>query len=472
MEFSLSDSDTPQITHSEGHPLYNSICDKINAYILKNNESIDLSEIKDIVNRILTKEYEAATSKMSIPMYLGLVGTYSGVGLGLAMLIIAMAGNSDRMFDTEAVYQFIGGIIVAMGTSLIGLLMTIWCNRNASKLDEELESGKDRFFCFLQTKVIPDLPSTLTQTIQEELRKPIHDLGQVVRLLNERLGKTFESATKEFGQNLTKNLRELDHTIYLISNIVKIQADNLNKQDALINRLSSSGFSHLLERITRAAEKNEEVVGNIRQSGETLLLLQEKARETQSALICAQEQSLRIIQGMDQATIETAERFCELIREPEKLYLHIDRTLQEFAQFREFIVHFTTLEEQDKMQYIERIDAQLQGIKRAGDTIDHYLTLTHKELGDTLNKQQEVLLLQMDRFSNFWHNLFLNLESKSEENPLNHLKNLSSLNNKIDNILTALSSIVQQLSTEKNFFSERERVTKNGLFSRLFRRSR
>ena len=462
----------PQILPQEGFPLYNSLCEKINAYITQNDESIDLEEMKDIITRQLDKEFSDATSKLSVPMYLGLAGTYLGVGWGLGNLIWKSIENSNQMFDTSAVYSFIGGVVIAMATSLVGLIMTIWANGKSSQLENKLESEKDKFFCFLQTEILPSLPSTLAQTLQEQLQRPIHELGGVVTLLNCSLRDTFEKATTEFGKNLTQNFRELNKMTECLSIAAKVQAEALNKQDSIITRISRPEFSHLLERIIYTSERSEEAIRKIEKGEEGLILLQKRAADTQQALISAQEQSRQIVQSLDQATLTSTQQFCQLMQKPENLYLHIDRTLQEFARFQDFIAEFTAIEERDKIQYVQQIDAQLQGIKEAGEVINRYLSTTNKELISALEKQKEAILLQMNHFEEYWREFFVNMEGKRGENPLNHLEKLSELNYKMDQILSSLGEISQHSAGDEVANPNYTHKKKGHWFSNLFRKAK
>ena len=75
------------IKYSKGNDVFDNICRNINLYIRENSDSIDLGEMKDVANRLADIEYEKATAKISYPMYIGLMGTYGGVGWGLLELV-------------------------------------------------------------------------------------------------------------------------------------------------------------------------------------------------------------------------------------------------------------------------------------------------------------------------------------------------------------------------------------------------
>ena len=61
----------------------NELVNEINEYLAKNEGTTDFGIIKDKVQNRLEALYEDATSKVSFPTYLGLMGTFFGVWIGL-----------------------------------------------------------------------------------------------------------------------------------------------------------------------------------------------------------------------------------------------------------------------------------------------------------------------------------------------------------------------------------------------------
>ena len=88
---------------------FTELVSEINEYLDKNEGTTDFGIIKDKVENRLEALYEDATSKVSFPTYLGLMGTFFGVWIGLQSFKIGVkkAGVSD-----EIVAALIGGIIV------------------------------------------------------------------------------------------------------------------------------------------------------------------------------------------------------------------------------------------------------------------------------------------------------------------------------------------------------------------------
>ena len=110
---------------------FNELVNEINEYLAKNEGTTDFGIIKDKVQNRIEALYEDATSKVSFPTYLGLMGTFFGVWIGLQSFKIGVdeAGVSD-----EIVSALIGGVIVSMVTSLIGLVLMMWGNATAANV--------------------------------------------------------------------------------------------------------------------------------------------------------------------------------------------------------------------------------------------------------------------------------------------------------------------------------------------------
>lgn len=128
---SINDERRPLIDEIAKADDFNAIREQTNAYLRENKEAVDLAELKDIADRYSDAKYGEATSHISIPMYLGLMGTYVGVAIGLVMLLIvtpkeaqvaigkiiaAQDAQSQQIIGQEALFKFIGGVVVAMMT--------------------------------------------------------------------------------------------------------------------------------------------------------------------------------------------------------------------------------------------------------------------------------------------------------------------------------------------------------------------
>ena len=86
-------------------------------------------------------------------------------------------------------------------------------NKYSSIATKRRDELKDTFFIFLQSKILPTYPSTLTQTLKKELKNSIKDLGSTVeafdgtvKSLNTELKSAFQSMTSDFEEKMKSSL--------------------------------------------------------------------------------------------------------------------------------------------------------------------------------------------------------------------------------------------------------------------------
>ena len=100
----------------------NKLLSEVNHYVAKTKGTTDFAVIQNKVERMLTMRYEQSEAKLAFPTYLGLMGTFLGVLMGIFMFIWGFDGQGDVRDD--AIKNLLIGILVSMSTSFIGLLLT------------------------------------------------------------------------------------------------------------------------------------------------------------------------------------------------------------------------------------------------------------------------------------------------------------------------------------------------------------
>ena len=462
--FSTKDYDVEEtdgivnIRHAQTNTVFGSICRNINRYIKENSDSIDLGEMKDIANRLTDIEYEKAIARISYPMYIGLMGTYSGVGCGLWRLVLSMSENEDKMFDTEAIYVFIGGVVVAMLTSLVGLLLTTWANNVSVKRSACLEHDKDEFFSFLQTKIIPQLPSTLAQTLREELQKSIGALGKTIGNLNETvaslngdLKSTFEGITKEFGDNLSSNLSSMQTTVDALTESAKSYAATMQKQDEILDKLNSPAFVSALTMINDTVDQCEGVASVLQRADQMAISLidkQESILETQDDLLekqaSAMEHVVEMHKQLGEITIESQQQLNELTSQPNKMFDYIKQTLDQFQKISQFVETYANEDMVARNQRVEFIDAQLESMRNAQRAINDFVTVAQNNLQEHLEENKTQLETAAKDFVQSWNTMFAHMAATGQ-NPLVHLEQISTLIKHVEDIQKSLSeSVIDQ----------------------------
>ncbi|GGG45520.1 hypothetical protein [Hymenobacter glacieicola] len=142
-------------------PEFQAILLDTNDYLRHNKgAAADFGILKDISERqseVLDNEVQA---DVATPLYLGLLGTFLGVILGLVG--IARNGVSDE----NALTPFLTGVLIAMTGSFVGLLLTLLGNGVLRQARHQLDRLQNQYYTFLQARLLPvlhaDMASSLT----------------------------------------------------------------------------------------------------------------------------------------------------------------------------------------------------------------------------------------------------------------------------------------------------------------------
>ncbi|MBX0292691.1 hypothetical protein K3G63_19760 [Hymenobacter sp. HSC-4F20] len=152
---------TSLVKAENASPQFQEILLDTNDYLRHNKgAAADFGILKDISERqseVLDNEVQAT---VATPLYLGLLGTFLGVILGL--MGIARNGVSDE----NALTPFLTGVLIAMTGSFVGLLLTLLGNGVLRQARQQLDRLQNQYYTFLQARLLPvlhaDMASSLT----------------------------------------------------------------------------------------------------------------------------------------------------------------------------------------------------------------------------------------------------------------------------------------------------------------------
>ena len=194
------DSVNINLIHSGKH--YSEVLDRIkislNTYLIRNRKSSpEFDLVKDIVDRNCDAVEEEINATISVPLYLGLLGTLVGIifGLfnisGLTMSTGSLKDQADVL--TQAIPVLLGGVRIAMIASFTGLLLTILNSSIFFKQSKSLlERRKNDFLTFLQIELFPLLTdgvggtmNTLQANLQRFTDSFSGDIAKLSGLMNQ-----------------------------------------------------------------------------------------------------------------------------------------------------------------------------------------------------------------------------------------------------------------------------------------------
>ncbi len=210
-------------------PAFATIVDGINRYIKRTRGLIpDIRTLESLTDRISDSVETDVSAHVAVPLYVGLMGTFLGVGLGLVSIAFG------RSIDDKSVRDFLGGVLISMIGSFGGLLLTVVsssCYLNRAR--RERDARKQAFFFFLQTDLLP-----VSGTLANSLEKMQTNLAR-------------------FNADFTENIEQFKTSISAIGENTKVQKEFLEK-------LQEIGFNEIVS-------GNLQVLKELKESGDSLL---------------------------------------------------------------------------------------------------------------------------------------------------------------------------------------------------------
>jgi hypothetical protein len=351
------------------NPIKQNIVNSINTYLIRNKGAVsDFNLIKDIVDRHIDSEDEEINNKLSIPLYLGLVGTMLGVIFGLFFLpsINEMIGTGSEASNTEGIDSLLSGVKIAMIASAIGLALTIYTSGFLYKgAKQKVEDLKNKFYTFVQSQLLPKLSANTTSslyTLQNNLLKfnddfkgnmsefklilkDVHQtLGSQVELINE-LKKVDVSTLAKANVSVLKELK------YSVSEFEKFSKYMHNMNDFLAN----------IKGLNYSVSEQLQLVGNI---SEIVLSLKENA-SNQILLTRFLAEHFKVSESREQAFSDSIGKFDASINEMlENLKLTFAKRAQEFSDLDvQLSIGFKTMFEDIKRTTNKLFDDEKGNIK-------------------------------------------------------------------------------------------------------------
>ena len=200
----------------------NLICNSINTYLIRNRGiASDFNLIKDIVERNSDAKVEEINNTISVPLYLGLLGTFIGIIIGLYQISgIDFSANTDGL--DIAISTLLKGVMIAMVASFVGLLlMVINSGYNFKSAKVIVESNKNEFYTFIQTELLPLLNQNINSTLyslQNNLHKFNEEFKSNVTSLNGVMGKNHDALIAQ--EKILNTLENIDITAFAKANVI------------------------------------------------------------------------------------------------------------------------------------------------------------------------------------------------------------------------------------------------------------
>lgn len=234
---------------------FTNVIDSINKYLKKNQGATDFTIIKSIVERSIETKENTVSTNITLPLYIGLMGTFTGIIMGLVR--IGFFGGVTE----ENINSFIGGVVIAMVASFCGLLLTVWNNaKNFKEAKAVCDDRKNSFYNFLQVELLPHLGNSLYDAL-DRLKININDFN-----------KKFESNIQLFDSKFSDNISSLGNSVESLSENIGAVVVNTQTQKEFLIELKKIGYN-------RMAEANVKVFQLFKENGPMFIKFIEKQKE-------------------------------------------------------------------------------------------------------------------------------------------------------------------------------------------------
>lgn len=237
----------------DASPEFGQIVIDTNEYLLNNRgAAADFGILKDISERHAEALDEEIQAQIATPLYLGLLGTFTGAILGL----VALVGNpfaeavadpaKDTSFSNGDVQRFLGGVLIAMIGSLFGLAFTLAGNQLLKQARALRDRHKNAYYTFLQKALLPKLNS--------DMQAGMSNLKAVLDTFNAEF----------FSQIQNDFFSKIHEFTPLIASIT----ENVSVQKRFLEQLEKIGYSELanatikvFDRVDESAQTFEKFLG-------------------------------------------------------------------------------------------------------------------------------------------------------------------------------------------------------------------
>ncbi|EMR04109.1 hypothetical protein [Cesiribacter andamanensis] len=339
-----------------------------------------LEGLRDMSQRKLETEATALQSSVATPLYIGLLGTFLGVILGLGAIV------TDGITD-DAIERFLLGVVVAMGGSFFGLLFTLLSNLAYRQAYRQATARLNDWLSFLQLQLLPQLQSDLSQgldnlkvvldSFNQDFFQRVSDFKAVFANLNQYVG---------LQERFLVSLQESDYTQLTEANLKFF--DQIKQNETMFER-----FGQYLQRLNESMETGREAASDIREIVSHLRQLddvqgylrqnEELIRRQLGYLAQHEEKMERLTRGIEQHFIEAGDEIGRLVQRRLQVMQREEQDAGE--QLRQ---HFERLRSENVYQ---KIADQLQPIHQMEEDVQSMRELFAETLKHLLESQQYLI---------------------------------------------------------------------------------
>lgn len=342
----------------------NKLVSEINEYVRKSKGTTDFSVIQNKTERLEEMRYDDSTARMSFPIYLGLMGTFCGVFLGILSFLYNICIDS---VNDDAIKGLLVGVLVSMSTSFIGLLLSTRNNYYSSDAKRKVDVDKNQFYDFIQTELMPSLDVSMVSALNK-LHDTVTQFEPSFNRVINSFQTTFDGCTRSFGDQFAQNVQVVSKAVAVMGeNMDKIN-ENIRLQTQLLSTIKSNKITKGLQAFVEATEQFTQLTASLNKF----------------------EQARRMMLRATDEVINMQNQYSESLKIPKELVIRINSVFDRITTFENSInalgadIAKTQMFGNDVMNDILE---QITAIKKKGKIADKYLGLADGKLEDLYQRQ-------------------------------------------------------------------------------------
>lgn len=386
------DGSTVVITTRHDNPVLKIIINSINTYLIKNSKAIsDFHLMKDIVDRNCDALEEEIQTQVPIPLYFGLMGTMTGILIGIVYLWLSGGLNdllnSGSSAGAEGVQALLGGIALAMISNITGIILTTLNSLKTKDAKTIVEKNKHTFLSWVQAELLPELSNDFTSVI-EKVTRNLGEFNSVFAKNTDKLQATLGQVNESYHSQveLMKTINELK--------IKKIALANVEVYEKLKNCTDEIGLLGIyLKDIRDHIDGLHEVTTNINTCFKKELEQIDERKGYVSRAVGSVDATLQdAIQRLTNSSVEQCNGFIKLVGEQDDGIKRVVVSQRETMVDAVKIFDKTVAEQQralqNKLDETSKIVDELQNltaIKTSMKNIENAVKTVNKDVNDELH---------------------------------------------------------------------------------------
>lgn len=335
----------------------NKLLGEINHYLYKTKGTSDYEFIRNKVERKLNMLYDQSMSHIAFPTYIGLMGTFMGVFIGILFFLLSFKNGN---ITDESIYNLLIGVLVSMSTSLVGLFLTTKNNHKAVSVRKKIEDEKNSFFDFIQTDVTKTANASLVTAIGR-LHETVDKFEPAFTHVIDGFKDAFAECTSAFGEDFKEKVSAVTDAVAIMGDNMDKINENISQQKELLKTINSKDFVRGLENYVQAANHFVGITQSLNKF----------------------EEARRMMLAAAQEAIELQNQYSDSLRIPREIAIRVNQILDRIKDFENSVNEAgRALTQRDILgnDIVNKLKEQIDGIAKKNRVADRFVELADEEL--------------------------------------------------------------------------------------------